>query len=64
MGRPRNPKGQPMKNPHAVALSRLGASKGGRARSKALSKARRAEIAKLAGLASGAARRRKNSLTG
>lgn len=53
-----------MKNPHAVALSRLGASKGGRARSKALSKARRAEIAKLAGLASGAARRRKNSLTG
>ncbi len=36
------------KNPAAVALGRLGGLKGGVARSKALSKKRRAEIAKKA----------------
>jgi hypothetical protein len=36
------------KNPHAVALGRLGGAKGGAARAKALSKARRREIAMLA----------------
>jgi hypothetical protein len=36
------------KNPHAQALATLGASKGGVARAKKLSKARRAEIAKKA----------------
>jgi hypothetical protein len=36
------------RNPAAVALSKLGASKGGKARAKALSKARREEIAKKA----------------
>lgn len=36
------------KNPHAVALSALGASKGGKARATKLSKKRRSEIAKRA----------------
>jgi hypothetical protein len=36
------------RNPHAVALSKLGASKGGLARKKALSAKRRKEIAKKA----------------
>jgi len=36
------------KNPHAVALSKLGAAKGGQARAAALTKTRRAEIAKKA----------------
>ena len=36
------------RNPAAVALSRLGASKGGKARAQSLSKKRRAEIAKKA----------------
>lgn len=36
------------KNPHAVALGRLGGLKGGQARAKALSKKRRVEIAKKA----------------
>jgi hypothetical protein len=36
------------RNPAAVALSKLGASKGGKARARALTKARRAEIAKKA----------------
>jgi len=36
------------KNPAAVALSKLGASKGGKARAAALSKKERARIAKLA----------------
>jgi hypothetical protein len=36
------------RNPHAVALSKLGASKGGKARAKALSAKRRKEIAKTA----------------
>src|SRR4051812_1532920 len=36
------------KNPHAQALSKLGASKGGLARAASLTKKRRAEIAALA----------------
>jgi hypothetical protein len=40
-----------MKNPHAVALGRLGGVKGGLARAKALSPRRRSEIAKQAGAA-------------
>jgi len=36
------------KNPHAVALGRLGGMKGGKARAAKLSKKRRAEIAKKA----------------
>jgi hypothetical protein len=44
-------KAQPEKNPAAVALSRLGASKGGKARAEKLSKKRRAEIAKKAAAA-------------
>lgn len=36
---------EPAKNPHAVALSKLGASKGGVARSKALSRAERTKSA-------------------
>ncbi len=36
------------KNPHAVALGRKGAKKGGLARAKALSPERRKEIARLA----------------
>ena len=36
------------RNPAAVALSKLGASKGGKARAKKLSKAKRIEIAKKA----------------
>ena len=39
---------EPAKNPHAVALSKLGASKGGIARKKALTKAERAAIARKA----------------
>jgi hypothetical protein len=37
------------RNPHAVALGRLGGLKGGKARAKALSPERRSEIAKKAG---------------
>lgn len=40
-----------MKNPHAVALGRLGGAKGGRARAEALSPGRRRQIARLAGAA-------------
>lgn len=36
------------KNPHAVALGKLGGQKGGKARAKALSKAERVAIAKKA----------------
>lgn len=36
------------RNPAAVALSKLGAAKGGKARARALTKARRVEIAKRA----------------
>lgn len=41
-------KAQPEKNPAAVALSRLGASKGGKARADSLTAKRRKEIAKKA----------------
>jgi hypothetical protein len=37
------------KNPAAVALSKLGAAKGGRARAQKLSAKRRSEIARLGG---------------
>jgi len=36
------------RNPHAVALGRMGGLKGGKARAKALSASRRSEIAKKA----------------
>lgn len=36
------------KNPHAVALSKLGASKGGKARAKSLTPEKRKEIARKA----------------
>jgi|HubBroStandDraft_2_1064218.scaffolds.fasta_scaffold378917_1 hypothetical protein len=39
---------QPAKNPFAVALGRLGASKGGKARARKLTKERRSEIARTA----------------
>ena len=42
---------KPEKNPAAVALGRLGGLKGGKARAAALSKKKRAEIAKLAAAA-------------
>jgi hypothetical protein len=38
----------PKKNPHAVNLAKLGASKGGKARAKKLSARKRKEIAKKA----------------
>lgn len=38
----------PGKNPHAVALGRLGGEKGGRARAKKLSAHRRSQIARVA----------------
>lgn len=38
----------PVKNPHAVALSKLGAAKGGEARKNALSPRKRKQIAKKA----------------
>lgn len=40
----------PTKNPHAIALGRLGGKKGGRARAEALSPEQRSEIAKKAAL--------------
>src|SRR6478672_8801175 len=42
---------RPAKNPHAVALGRLGGAKGGPARAKALSARRRSQIAKQAAVA-------------
>ena len=45
------PRIEPGKNPEAAALGRLGGIKGGPARSKALSRKRRKEIAKKAALA-------------
>ena len=44
-------KTDPGKNPHAVALGRLGGKKGGKARSEKLSPERRSEIARKAALA-------------
>jgi hypothetical protein len=46
------------KNPHAVALGRLGGLKGGPARAKKLTKKQRSEIAKKAAAARWAAPRR------
>ena len=40
-----------LKNPHAVALAKLGASKGGKARAKVLAAQVRSEIARKAALA-------------
>jgi hypothetical protein len=51
-GPPIRPPGSPppndTRNPHAVALSKLGASKGGKARARSLTAAKRKEIAKKA----------------
>ena len=38
----------PVKNPHAVALSKLGASKGGKARAESMTAKQRSKIAKKA----------------
>lgn len=45
---PTQPDEPDTRNPAAVALSKLGASKGGKARAEKLSKAKRVEIAKRA----------------
>jgi hypothetical protein len=45
---PGTPPPNDTRNPHAVALSKLGASKGGKARAKSLSAAKRKKIAKNA----------------
>jgi hypothetical protein len=45
---PGTPPENETRNPHAVALSKLGASKGGKARAKSLSAAKRKAIAKKA----------------
>lgn len=45
------PQPEPQKNPAAVELGRLGGKKGGAARAKALSKAKRVQIAKAAAAA-------------
>ena len=45
---PGSPPPNDTRNPHAVALSKLGASKGGIARAKSLSKDKRRSIAKRA----------------
>lgn len=47
------------KNPHAVALSKLGAKKGGKARATALSAEKRREIARKASLARWAKEKKK-----
>jgi hypothetical protein len=47
-GTPLENRPTPKKNPAAVALSKLGASKGGRARAEKLSAKKRSEIAKKA----------------
>jgi hypothetical protein len=47
------------KNPHAVALSKLGAKKGGKARAAALSAEKRREIAQKASLARWAKEKKK-----
>lgn len=50
-GSPLPPEPPDMRNPAAVALSKLGASKGGRARAEKLSAKKRKEIAKKAAAA-------------
>jgi hypothetical protein len=47
-GETTEPKPDEKKNPHAVALGRLGGLKGGKARAKSLSAKKRKEIAKKA----------------
>ena len=47
------------KNPHAVALSKLGAKKGGKARAASLSAEKRREIARKASLARWAKEKKK-----
>ncbi len=46
-----SPPANDTRNPHAVALSKLGASKGGKARAESLSAAKKKEIAKKAAAA-------------
>ena len=53
---PGSPPANDTRNPHAVALSKLGASKGGNARAAKLSKAKRRAIAKKAAARRWAAR--------
>jgi hypothetical protein len=50
---------EPEKNPHAVALGRLGGQKGGNARAKKLSAKRRIQIARSAAKKRWSSRRRK-----
>jgi hypothetical protein len=45
---PQDPPPERVKNPHAVAMSMLGASKGGKARAESLTAKQRSEIAKKA----------------
>ena len=47
------------KNPHAVALGKLGGLKGGKARAKALTAEQRTDIATKAGVVGGTARAKK-----
>lgn len=49
---------QPEKNPHAVALGRVGGKKGGRARAEKLSADQRSEIARRAAVARWSATRK------
>jgi hypothetical protein len=47
-GEPLKPPPEKVKNPHAVAMSELGASKGGKARAESLTAKQRSKIAKKA----------------
>jgi hypothetical protein len=47
-GTPLEPPPERVKNPHAVAMSKLGASKGGKARAESLTAKQRSKIAKKA----------------
>jgi len=47
-GEPETPAPEDQKNPHAVALGRLGGKKGGKARAEKLTKEQKSEIAKIA----------------
>jgi len=49
---------EPPKNPHAVALGRLGGAKGGKARAKGMSKKARAASARKAAMARGKKKKR------
>ena len=48
LDKPAEPTEPDNRNPHAVAMSKLGASKGGKARAKSLSSGERVQIAKKA----------------